>query len=91
MLQDGVTLHGFKEVCELGGKSSLSAVPPATMDPAIIMYTSGSTGVPKGVVLPHEALVTTVKAFHFVVQVRRGSQSVDIFSHMLIKAFNERC
>ncbi len=35
------------------------------MDPAIIMYTSGSTGVPKGVVLPHESLISTVRAFHF--------------------------
>ena len=67
--QEGVTLHGFKEVCDLGGTSNVSAIPPNTDDPAIIMYTSGSTGVPKGVVLPHEALVTTVKAFHFVVQV----------------------
>lgn len=40
---------------------------PERLDPAIIMYTSGSTGDPKGVVLPHEALVTTVKAFFFVV------------------------
>ena len=70
-MQEGVILHGFREVCDLGGRSSVAAVPPSTADPAIIMYTSGSTGVPKGVVLPHEALVTTVKAFHFVVQVRR--------------------
>ena len=71
ILQEDVILHGFKEVCDLGGKSTVSAIPPSTDDPAIIMYTSGSTGVPKGVVLPHEALVTTVKAFHFVVQVRQ--------------------
>ena len=75
LLQEGVILHGFKEVCDLGGKSTVSAVPPSADDAAIIMYTSGSTGVPKGVVLPHEALVTTVKAFHFVVQVRRRKRA----------------
>ena len=32
-----------------------------------LIFFKGSTGVPKGVVLPHESLVTTVKAFHFVV------------------------
>jgi len=51
----------------LGSTYTCVAEKPKKLDPAIIMYTSGSTGVPKGVVLPHEALVTTIKAFFFVV------------------------
>ena len=71
--KDGVSLHGFLEVVAMGSKEICTAVKPEKLDPAIIMYTSGSTGVPKGVVLPHEALVTTVKAFHFVVNPPKSS------------------
>ncbi len=63
----GVQILSFNEVCKKGETSSVVAVKPTKDDPAIIMYTSGSTGVPKGVVLPHESLITTVQAFHFVV------------------------
>ena len=63
----GVEIHSFSEVVSQGSTSKAVAVKPTINDPAIIMYTSGSTGIPKGVVLPHEALITTVKAFHFVV------------------------
>jgi long-chain acyl-CoA synthetase len=38
-------------------------VPPKSDDIAIIMYTSGSTGVPKGVILLHKNLIATLKAF----------------------------
>ena len=63
----GVSINSFSEVVVLGSTSKAIAAKPTQDDPAIIMYTSGSTGVPKGVVLPHEALITTIKAFHFVV------------------------
>jgi len=62
----GVNIIGFQEVLKLGQRSHSLATAPKPSDPAIIMYTSGSTGIPKGVVLPHSALISTVKAFHFV-------------------------
>lgn len=36
---------------------------PSCDDTAIIMYTSGSTGVPKGVLLTHKNVVATLKAY----------------------------
>lgn len=42
---------------------------PDPNDIAIIMYTSGSTGVPKGVNLTHTNLIATLKAFNDAIQI----------------------
>ncbi|XP_044752999.1 long-chain-fatty-acid--CoA ligase 4 isoform X3 [Coccinella septempunctata] len=61
--KEGVQVINFQEVIEKGSKSSIAENPPTAEDTAIIMYTSGSTGVPKGVILLHKNLITTLKAF----------------------------
>merc|ERR1712126_731327 len=56
----GVKFHKFEDVVNLGSSSSVLASPPGPSDSAIIMYTSGSTGVPKGVVLTHANIVQAI-------------------------------
>ena len=58
-LKENVEVISFRSVVELGKDSSVPLNPPEGEDTAIIMYTSGSTGVPKGVILSHNNLIAT--------------------------------
>ncbi|XP_069684270.1 fatty acid CoA ligase Acsl3-like isoform X2 [Periplaneta americana] len=59
----GVEIVPFTEVIRRGSTSDIAGVPPSPDDIAIIMYTSGTTGVPKGVLITHRNMMGTMKAF----------------------------
>eukprot|EP00850_Spirogloea_muscicola_P008364 SM000044S16011 [mRNA] locus=s44:538830:543829:- [translate_table: standard] len=50
----------FHSVEELGASNPVDANLPKPDDIAVIMYTSGSTGLPKGVMMSHQNLVSTI-------------------------------
>ncbi|CAN7129065.1 hypothetical protein BRARA_G02142 [Brassica rapa] len=61
------TTTSLADVQKLGRESSVDPSFPLSADVAVIMYTSGSTGLPKGVMMTHGNVLATVSAVMTIV------------------------
>jgi long-chain acyl-CoA synthetase len=76
MIDSSWTVSSMSRVESLGRERPVDADSPVAADIAVIMYTSGSTGLPKGVMMTHGNIVATAAA---VMKILPGLGNKDVY------------
>ncbi|KAF1813307.1 long-chain-fatty-acid-CoA ligase-like protein [Eremomyces bilateralis CBS 781.70] len=62
-----ITVHSWEELRKLGEDNPIDPIPPKPEDLCCVMYTSGSTGPPKGVLVKHSSVVAAIAGVDVIV------------------------
>jgi len=62
-----LTVTSFSDLVKMGEEKMVDPVPPKPDDLCCIMYTSGSTGAPKGVLLTHKNVLASIAGVDIIV------------------------
>lgn len=65
--REDIVIISLEELRQLGKENKVAPVRPTPEDLCCIMYTSGSTGPPKGVPIKHKAVVASIAGVSFIV------------------------
>ncbi|KAJ1976921.1 hypothetical protein H4R35_002496, partial [Dimargaris xerosporica] len=77
------TTHAFDELLQSHSPADVVALPLSTIQPnhlAYILYTSGSTGQPKGVMIEHHSLATLVQQVSECTTIQPGSRHLQMLA-----------
>ncbi|BBN15845.1 long-chain acyl-CoA synthetase [Marchantia polymorpha subsp. ruderalis] len=89
----GLAAYSWNQFLDLGEKNVCEFCPPKGEDICTIMYTSGTTGEPKGVLIKHESIVDLNTATeHFLNKLGEKLDENDIFfSFLPLAHIMDRC
>ncbi|CAA0824925.1 Long chain acyl-CoA synthetase 1 [Striga hermonthica] len=73
----GITMCSWKEFLNMGRETPCEISPPKPSDICTIMYTSGTSGDPKGVILTHENISTNIRGVDLFMEQFEDKMTVD--------------
>jgi len=85
-----LTIISYSDLVALGAENPVDPVPPKPTDLCCIMYTSGSSGTPKGVPITHEALVAGVTGLYEVIAETISSNEI-VLAYLPLAHILEMC
>ncbi|KAF8782237.1 Long-chain-fatty-acid--CoA ligase 5 like protein [Argiope bruennichi] len=80
--EKGIQIYSFNEIEVIGEKFPAALLPPQTSDTAIICYTSGTTGDPKGVILTHKNLMSACTNVHLMMGNTAQTKDDSVISYL---------